>query len=558
MVIYPAAAGVNDLGGIIEEVRDRDRGSSAFTMSSGKRSSYELTTPDEERPHSFYDNLTTSSSGGTPSNRVIQIPDIQFKFDDDIPMGGDPRRSSTLLMSNAKSDFFGLSQIPDEPGDDESDQQLLPTSRDRRTPPTIVPSTVAPTSSSPTSTASTVPAAPPGSPEDSPRSSPRPASAQRNITIRLPEAGAPSEAVYMTTTVPQNFAKNSSTLIGRHKPTRSSLRHSRMLVVNKNYHQRFPKGNSLNLRHIRLSRLLMLLKIAIGAVLTFVGMTIIVWSPNTHTKDNPYWSGMILVLSGSLFLVLFDFKRRPANRLRENFFNFVRINALVILLLTIFFTMLAFIYALIHTTNLSSEKLHCEPEYHFNVNSSSCVCLIDPRSPQEVAEAAMAVSDVRDEAGKDGGGYFDHEEDEVRNLTTVAVTAVSSTIGPTILSGLDLRKAAEQLEDEGVVRLEYRDFNCSEVLSIWYYVTLGSTILNSLGCLLAAAFLVIYGVECQRREHELKYLSVRTNGTEPKVPATTVQDSGGREEEEEEGTEQPTNAANVTESIDEKTTTAEA
>uniref|UniRef100_A0A1Q3FVG0 Putative secreted protein n=1 Tax=Culex tarsalis TaxID=7177 RepID=A0A1Q3FVG0_CULTA len=541
-------------------------------MSSGKRSSYELTTPaaDEERPHSFYDNLTTSPSG-TSGSRVIQIPDIQFKFDDDIPMG----RSSTLLMSNAKSDFFGLSKIPDDEPDDESDQRLLPSS-DRRTPPTIVPrpadATTATSSSSPTSTASTVPAAPPGSPEDSPRSTSRPTSAQRNITIRLPEAGAPSEAVYMTTTVPQNFAKNSSTLIGRHKPTRSSLRHSRMLVVNsKNYHQRFPKGNSLNLRHIRLSRLLMLLKIAIGAVLTFVGMTIIVWSPNTATKDNPYWSGMILVASGALFLVLFDFKRRPANRLRENFFNFVRVNALVILLLTIFFTMLAFIYALIHTTNLSSGNLRCEPEYHFNVNSSSCVCLIDPRSPQEVAEAAMAVRDVRNEAGgRDDGGYFDRDEDDGeedfgrKNLTTMAAAVAASTMGPTIMSGLDLRKAAEQLEDEGVIRLEYRDFNCSEVLSIWYYVTLGSTILNSLGCLLSAAFLVIYGVECQRREHELRYMTVRTNGTgepvaaatvAPKIGETAVQDSGGKDEKEEEaeGTERPSSAANVTESIDEKT-----
>lgn len=97
------------------------------------------------------------------------------------------------------------------------------------------------------------------------------------------------------------------------------------------------------------------------------------------------------------------------------------------------------------------------------------------------------------------------------------------------------------------------------MISIWYYVTLGSTILNSIGCLLAAAFLVIYGVECQRREHELKYLSVRTNGSEPvpaapKISETAVQDSGGKEDSDGEQTERPGSAAaNVTESIDEKT-----
>lgn len=76
----------------------------------------------------------------------------------------------------------------------------------------------------------------------------------------------------------------------------------------------------------------------------------------------------------------------------------------------------------------------------------------------------MAVSDVRNEAAGGGGtgGYFDRNEDQEgegdfgrMNLTT-GLAVVASTIGPTIMSGLDLRKAAEQLEDEGVIRLEYR------------------------------------------------------------------------------------------------------
>lgn len=37
----------------------------------------------------------------------------------------------------------------------------------------------------------------------------------------------------MSTTVPQNI--KGSNIAGRHTPTRSSLRHSRMIVVNKNY-----------------------------------------------------------------------------------------------------------------------------------------------------------------------------------------------------------------------------------------------------------------------------------------------------------------------------------
>lgn len=37
----------------------------------------------------------------------------------------------------------------------------------------------------------------------------------------------------MSTTVPQNI--KGSNIMGRHTPTRNSLRHSRMIVVNKSY-----------------------------------------------------------------------------------------------------------------------------------------------------------------------------------------------------------------------------------------------------------------------------------------------------------------------------------
>ncbi|XP_053681564.1 uncharacterized protein LOC128732343 [Sabethes cyaneus] len=524
--------------------------------STGKRSSYDPTVaaPDgEERPRSFYDNLTAAGSSSTGPAKIIQIPDIQFKFDDDIPITADPRRST--LMSNARSDFFGLSRPCQSARADESaiskshmqndeSQHLLD---DRRTPPTIAPGTSS--SSSPDSTASTAPArscSPGPGPVDDPAESgskSRPLSSNRNITIRLPETGTPSEAVYMTTTVPQNFSKNTNNLIGRHKPTRSSLRHSRMLVVNKAFHQRYPRGNALNLKHIRLSRTLMVLKVLIGTILTLMGMAIMVWSPSTHTKDNPYWAGLILILCGSMFLILFDFKRRPASRVRENCFNFIRINALVLLLLTVFFTMLAFIYALLHTVNLSSSGLRCEPEYSFNVNSSSCVCWIDVRRPLP-AEAAAEL----------------RSSDELEDANSTVVTTI-----------VDRLRTIEQLEQDGAIRLEYRDFNCSEVLGIWYYVTLGSALLNSLGCLLAAGFLVIYGVECQRRDNQLKYFTVRTNGNGARLAQHNTADEGsggggesseasaacGKPPEDNEllSSEPPTQPeSKVTESIDLKTT----
>lgn len=289
---------------------------------------------------------------------------------------------------------------------------------------------------------------------------------------------SPLQAVYMTTTVPQNFTKNTNTLIGRHKPTRNSLRHSRMLVANKTVPQRYPRGNSLNLRHVRLSKVLMVLQIVVGLALSLVGLAITIWSPSTQTKDNPYWSGIVLILCGTMFLLLFEFKRgrhmstkgaaahqqqqqqQPAHqgqhRWRESCFHFLHVNALVVLLLTIFFTMLAFIYALIHTTNLSSAGLRCGPQFPFNVNTSSCVCTIDTKG---------------------------------------TVTPVANSESPYPGPG----NGTTSTPDDGVIRLEYRDFSCDEVHGIWYYVTVASTLLNSAGCLLAATFLVIYAIDCMRR-----------------------------------------------------------
>uniref|UniRef100_A0A182M2L8 Uncharacterized protein n=1 Tax=Anopheles culicifacies TaxID=139723 RepID=A0A182M2L8_9DIPT len=465
------------------------------------------TAPRGDRPLSFYDNLSTSSAGG----RIIQFPDIQFRFSENIP----DRRS---VHSSAKSDFFGLSPAPatsplsltTHSGESEVDHlsrsPAVSSANPNRSFDNGTGSGAAGASaSSPTSSggSSTAPMHSPSvSPSsvtemgtDAATSTPRcsrPNSTIKTITIKLPDTSGPSEAVYMTTTVPQNFTKNANTLIGRHKPTRSSLRHSRMLVVNKTVPVRYPPGNSLNLRHLRLCRTLMILQILTGLVLNVIGLAIMVWSPSTNTKDNPYWSGLILILCGVMFLALFQFKRgrtgtdkgvqivhrmhRAQSSWHENCFHVLRVNALIVLLLTIFFTMLAFIYALIHSTNLSAEGLRCEPQFTFNVNSSTCVCTIDTRPVRTTASPWVAnVTNPSDDVG----------------FNDSLPLASSSPFGFT--NGDDSRAP------EGVIRLEYRDFNCNEVHSIWYYVMLVSTVLNSFGCLLATIFLVIYSIECMRR-----------------------------------------------------------
>lgn len=172
---------------------------------------------------------------------------------------------------------------------------------------------------------------------------------------------------------------------------------------------------------------------------------------------------------------------------------------------------------------------------------------------------ASGRSDAAASELRSGEEMADEGEDVSRRNVTTTSTAAS-----VVLSGFDLRRAGEQLEEEGVIWLEYRDFNCSEVLSVWYYITLSFMILSSLGCLLTSSFLVIYGIECQRRhEQEQKYFTVRTNGDHPPAKTSdqrkseepaTVQDSGGVGDA---GERVLSNGdTNVTGSVDVKTTEA--
>jgi sarcospan len=129
----------------------------------------------------------------------------------------------------------------------------------------------------------------------------------------------------MTTTVPQNI--KGLNIMGRHKPTRTSLRHSRMIVINKNFQS--PHKNSLNIKCGILARIFLILQIIIGVALLAMGLfLLVVWAPHTRLRDNPYWSGIMLILSGVLGLILLNYKRTPLNRTKENIFMFVKVRSL--------------------------------------------------------------------------------------------------------------------------------------------------------------------------------------------------------------------------------------
>lgn len=75
-------------------------------------------------------------------------------------------------------------------------------------------------------------------------------------------------------------------------------------------------------------------------------------------------------------VVVMEFKRIPRNLARERCFNWLRINLLVVLFLTLCVTFAAFLFAAIHSLSLFAMNTVCIPASLFS-KSASCVCIFD-------------------------------------------------------------------------------------------------------------------------------------------------------------------------------------
>ncbi len=127
------------------------------------------------------------------------------------------------------------------------------------------------------------------------------------------------------------------------------------------------------------------------------------------------------------------------------------------IILCIFLTTLAFIYAMIHFISLSSDNKECRPENILEA-SSSCICMFNKHSKASSGGLEGSVSPHIDSSGNieiNGTGFQFH----------------------------------------------YRDLSCSEVLDAWVYMLLASSILNLLGLLLSVVFLWQFIFGCKRKTY---------------------------------------------------------
>lgn len=136
-------------------------------------------------------------------------------------------------------------------------------------------------------------------------------------------------------------------------------------------------------------------------------------------------------------------------------------NASVIIIMSVFLTTLALIYASFHYISLTSDNKKCFPENVF-INSSSCICMFNVDPDTAVTRESM-------------DNYTDS-------------------------SGL-----VEMPETGNIVH--FRDLSCNE-LSTWSHILLTSMILNFAGLVLAVCFMTQFIFGCKRRRKRT-YASVR-------------------------------------------------
>nr|CAD7195151.1 unnamed protein product [Timema douglasi] len=119
-------------------------------------------------------------------------------------------------------------------------------------------------------------------------------------TGQLSTEYSPSQAVYLSTTVPQNIAGGN--IAGRHAPTRNSLRHSRMIVLSRTG-QVSRKYHPPIMRHHKLATGLASLQLLVGIAITTLAVWLLLWAPHLRARDIPYWSGVPSVGEDHVFFL---------------------------------------------------------------------------------------------------------------------------------------------------------------------------------------------------------------------------------------------------------------
>ncbi|XP_076622725.1 uncharacterized protein LOC143342573 [Colletes latitarsis] len=197
---------------------------------------------------------------------------------------------------------------------------------------------------------------------------------------------APSMANCLSTTVPVNLA--ASQIAGRHTPTRNSLRHSRMIVLHRSGH-RPQKFLPPLVYHWRLGRCLAALQTIIGVAVTSLSLWLLLWAPHLPVADNPYWSGMPLLLSGSFGICLLCCFKKEYPGMSPGFcLSSTKVLSVFLATLATVTCSIACVFSAMHLMRLMG--LECNPA---RLPSVTCVCR-SPEGATNSTETAVKYMDL--------------------------------------------------------------------------------------------------------------------------------------------------------------------
>eukprot|EP00099_Drosophila_melanogaster_P010837 NP_001285147.1 uncharacterized protein Dmel_CG1806, isoform B [Drosophila melanogaster] len=226
------------------------------------------------------------------------------------------------------------------------------------------------------------------------------ATTYEQIPLSDMEAPQASQAVYMSTTVPQNM--KGMKIAGRHTPTRNSLRHSRMIVVNHKNHDSLQATRNLNI-----SRQLLVMQLAVGLFIVGLAVWILILAPNASILINPYLSGLSLLLASIAGLILLrrDHKITEHRPQTNSCYKVLLAESYVFTGLALIFCCLALVCAAIEFAELiSSADGECGPTSSSLLSYHNCTCLAAGEVVANYSsEAPMAFAVGQEEASQNDG-----------------------------------------------------------------------------------------------------------------------------------------------------------
>ncbi|XP_060535801.1 uncharacterized protein LOC132707851 [Cylas formicarius] len=178
---------------------------------------------------------------------------------------------------------------------------------------------------------------------------------------------SPSLAHALVTTVPQNITARA--LGDKHTPTRNSLRHSRMIVMNRN--GKTPRHYlPFVIRHYKIVKSMKVMTILLAVAMCLISVWLVLWTPTMSAADYPYWSAVPALCSGIVGCLFLGCCPRPYPGRRLSWtYHYVKFLSVSTTVISIASIVLVLTFALIHVTYLYSST--CES---FDKLNKTCVC----------------------------------------------------------------------------------------------------------------------------------------------------------------------------------------